>query len=174
MAKNTNAGAGVDDALFAEPDVISPAPEGTTDPKDIALAALQEQVRQLIEQNRALVEARNTNLEDDNASERGAASKERFGIIIDEGHDQNDISEVPVQVNGRAYQIKRGQYVEVPREVVGVLKDAVIDKAIASFDAQGMPNGIKLRPSRRFPFQEFGLVIDSTGKRVREAQPQLA
>lgn len=174
MAKNTNAGAGVDDALFAEPDVISPAPEGTADPKDIALAALQEQVRQLIEQNRALVEARNTNLEDDNASERGAASKERFGIIIDEGHDQNDISEVPVQVNGRAYQIKRGQYVEVPREVVGVLKDAVIDKAIASFDAMGMPNGIKLRPSRRFPFQEFGLVIDSTGKRVREAQPQLA
>lgn len=165
MTKNTNEGAGIDPALFGE---------GGKDPKDEAIATLQDQVRQLIEQNQALVAARNANLEDDNASERNAASKERFGIIIDEGHDQNDISEVPVQVNGRAYQIKRGQYVEVPREVVGVLKDAVIDKAIASFDAQGMPNGIKLRPSRRFPFQEFGLVIDAAGKRVREPQPQLA
>lgn len=164
MAKNTNAGVGIDDALF-NPEVS---------PYEAELTDLKEQVRQLIEQNQALVAARNANLEDDNASERGAASKERFGIIIDEGHDQNDISEVPVQVNGRAYQIKRGQYVEVPREVVGVLKDAVIDKAIASFDAQGMPNGIKLRPSRRFPFQEFGLAIDAAGNRVREPQPQLA
>lgn len=168
MTKNTNAGVGIDDALFAGPQALA------VDPKDAALAALHEQVRQLIEQNQALVAARNANLEDDSASERAAASKERFGLVIDEGHDQNDIGEVPVQVNGRAYQIKRGQYVEVPKEVINVLKDAVIDKAIASFDAMGMPNGIKLRPSRRFPFQEFGLVIDSAGKRVREAQPQLA
>lgn len=163
MAKSMNEGVGIDPALLPDEPLES-----------VELAALRDQIRQLTEQNHALVEARNANLEDDRASERGAASKERFGIIVDEGHDQNDISEVPVQVNGRAYQIKRGQYVEVPREVVGVLKDAVIDKAIASFDAQGMPNGIKLRPSRRFPFQEFGLVIDATGKRVREPQPQLA
>ena len=165
MAKSTNEGIGVDSAFFDE---------DSKDPKDTAISALQDQVRQLIEQNQALAAARDASLEDDNASERAAASKERFGIIIDEGHDQNDISEVPVQVNGRAYQIKRGQYVEVPREVVGVLKDAVIDKAIASFDAQGMPDGIKLRPSRRFPFQEFGLVVDAAGKRLREPQPPLA
>ena len=166
MAKNTNAGAGIDDALFDEPQTT------TVNPKDAALAALQEQVRQLIEQNQALVAARNANLEDDNASERGAASKERFGLIIDESQDSNGISEVPVCVNGRAYQIRRGAYVEVPREVVGVLKDAVIDKAIASFDANGMPNGIRLRPSRRFPFTEFGMVIDATGKRIKDPQPQ--
>lgn len=162
MAKNTNAGAGIDDALFA-PEVESSTAEVT---------ALQEQVRQLIEQNQALAAARNANLEDDRASERGAASKERFGLIIDEGHDQNDISEVPVQVNGRAYQIKRGQYVEVPKEVISVLNDAVVDKAVASFDAMGMPNGIRMRASRRFPYQNFGLVIDAAGKRVKEPQPQ--
>ena len=168
MTKNTNAGVGIDDALFAEPQALA------ADPKDATLATLQEQVRQLIEQNQALVAARNANLEDDSASERGSASKERFGITIDEGHDQNDISEVPVCVNGRAYQIRRGAYVEVPREVVGVLNDAVIDKAIAAFDASGMPAGIKLRPSRRFPFQNFGMVIDASGKRIKDPQPQPA
>ena len=163
MAKNTNEGAGIDPSLLGEPPAMS---------TDDQIKALQLMVAQLTEQNRALIEARRTNLEDDNASERQATSKERFGIIIDEGHDVNDISEVPVQVNGRAYQIKRGQYVEVPREVISVLKDAVIDKAISSFDAMGMPNGIKMRPSRRFPFQEFGMAIDADGTRVREPQPQ--
>ena len=163
MAKNTNEGAGID------PSVLGEAPAM---PAEDQLKALQLMVAQLTEQNRALIEARRADLEDDNASERQAASKERFGIIIDEGHDVHDISEVPVQVNGRAYQIKRGQYVEVPREVISVLKDAVIDKAIASFDAMGMPNGIKMRPSRRFPFQEFGMAIDADGTRVREPQPQ--
>jgi hypothetical protein len=164
MAKNTNAGAGIDPSLLAE------GPEAV-DARDTELADLRETVRQLLAQNRALVDDRKE--DPGSASERGAASKERFGIIIDEGHDQNDITEVPVQVNGRAYQIKRGQYVEVPREVVSVLKDAVIDKSIAQFDATGMPNGIKVRPSRRFPFQEFGLVINADGERVREPQPQL-
>lgn len=163
MAKNTNQGAGIDPSLLEE------APATSVEDQ---LKALQALVVQLTEQNRALADARRANLEDDNASERQAASKERWGIIIDEGHDANDVSEVPVQVNGRAYQIKRGQYVEVPREVVSVLKDAVIDKAIASFDAMGMPNGIKMRPSRRFPFQEFGMAINAEGERIREPQPQ--
>lgn len=164
MAKSTNEGAGIDPELFGEAQV----------PAAVELAALRDQIRQLTEQNRALAEARNANLEDDRASERSAASKARYGIVIDEGSDQNDIGEVPVQVNGRAYIIKRGQYVEVPGEVVGVLKDAVIDKAVASFDAMGMPNGIKLRASRRFPFQEFGMVIDASGKRIKDPQPQAA
>jgi hypothetical protein len=75
---------------------------------------------------------------------------------------------VPVQVNGRAYQITRGRYVEVPSEVVSVLRDAVIDKAVSVNDDRGMPNGIVLRPTRRFPFQELGMVINDAGERVRE------
>lgn len=163
MAKNTNAGAGIDPSLLMSDDPLG-------DARDAELAQLRETVRQLLDQNRALADARKE--EPGSASERSSSSKERYGIIIDEGHDQNDIAEVPVQVNGRAYQIKRGQYVEVPIEVISVLKDAVIDKSIAQFDATGMPAGIKVRPSRRFPFQEFGLAINDQGERVREPQPQ--
>jgi hypothetical protein len=160
-----NEGAGIDlDQLGIEPSMEQ-------DPRDAEMAAMRETIRKLIEQNQVLAIARN-DTEPTVAGASNASSKERFGIIIDEGHDQNDISEVPVQVNGRAYQIKRGQYVEVPIEVISVLKDAVIDRSIAQFDATGMPAGIKVRPSRRFPFQEFGMAINAQGERVREPQPQ--
>ena len=166
MAKSMNEGAGID---LAELGLESPA----QDPRDAEMAAMRETIRQLMVQNQVLADARNS-VEPNVANASNASSKERFGIIIDEGHDQNDITEVPVQVNGRAYQITRGQYVEVPREVVSVLKDAVIDKASAQFDKMGMPAGIKMRPSRRFPFQDFGMAINADGERVREPQPQAA
>ena len=157
MAK-TNAGVGI------EPEILEAKEESQE------MAHMKEMLRQITEQNRALVAALagKDHTAPGSADERTAASKERYGIVVDEGAGPNDPPEVPVQVNGRAYQIKRGQYVEVPKEVVGVLNDAVIDRSIAQFDAMGMPNGITVRPQRRFPFQNYGLVINAAGERVAD------
>ena len=161
MTKNSNAGAGIDPTLLGDSDpTISPE-----------MVALQAQVAQLLQENQAMREAATAvDLEDQTtANSTSSASKERFGITIDEGSGKNDLQEVPVQVNGRAYQIMRGQYCEVPKEVISVLNDAVVDKAISSTDAQGMPSGITMRKMRRFPFQNHGMVINAAGERVREA-----
>jgi hypothetical protein len=160
--QSINAGAGIDPELLDD----APAEQPSVD-----LAAMQEQINALLAQNRALMEERKAIAGEGHDDTASASSKESFGIIIDEGSNPNDPSEVPVQVNGRAYQIRRGSYVEVPKEVISVLNDAVTDKTIPQFDAAGMPNGVKVRPSRRYPFREFGLVIDAAGKRVQAPQP---
>lgn len=157
-----NAGAGIDPELLGD---------ATAEQSQPSLAAMQKQIAALMAQNKALMDERKAIAGEAHDEVAQASSKERFGIIIDEGSGPNDPQEVPVQVNGRAYQIRRGAYVEVPREVVSVLNDAVVDKTIAQFDAAGMPNGIKVRPSRRYPFREFGLVIDKDGNRVQAPQP---
>ena len=58
-------------------------------------------------------------------AEKAAAgrNKDRVKIVIHS--DANDSSQVKVGVNGRMYLIKRDVEVEVPREVVSVLEDAV-------------------------------------------------
>lgn len=108
------------------------------------------------------------------ANESHASSKERFAIIIDEGRSEFDIDPVPVGVNGRYYQIKRGQLVEVPIEVVGVLNTAVEDKSIPKTDSQGNPAGFDVRKARRFPFQNYGKTVDAEGKRTGLKVPEMA
>jgi hypothetical protein len=100
------------------------------------------------------------------ASASQASTKARYAIIVEEGNEQHSLPFVPVQVNGRAYQITRGQRVEVPPEVIGVLENAVVNKSIPQVDANGMPAGIITRPMRRYPFQNLGLAIDANGKRL--------
>lgn len=161
---NVNAGAGIDPELLVE----------DTTPSE-SNADLHERIRQLEAANQALRDsaldaAFNPEAADGTANSSAASSKERYGIVVDEGSGQFDLAEVPVQVNGRAYQIRRGAYVEVPKEVISVLTDAVIDKAVSVNDPNGMPAGITMRAMRRFPFQNFGLAIDASGKRVQEAR----
>lgn len=103
-----------------------------------------------------------------------ASTKARYAITIEEARDSADAVEVFVQVNGRAYQIKRGMIVEVPPEVVNVLNDAVIDKTIVTMDARGMPEGFITRKARRFPFTLHGKTIDETGTRIRTVEPNIA
>ena len=81
-----------------------------------------------------------------------ASTKDRVSIIINESDKPEDLNEVFVAVNGRAYQIQRGIPVPVPPEVVHALDNAVIDKAIQQYE-NGMPAGIILRPSKRYPYQ---------------------
>lgn len=105
------------------------------------------------------------------ASASEASSKARYAIIVEEGTEPNAIQAVPVQVNGRAYLIARGKRVEVPTEVVEVLKNAVVDKSISNTDPMtGLPSGISVRPMRRFPFQNLGLAIDAQGNRLLAAE----
>jgi len=88
------------------------------------------------------------------ANVSGASTDKRVVININESEDSQDAdNEVPVQVNGRAYQIKRGVDVSVPPEVVVALENAVVDKAIPFKDESGMTRGFTLRPSKRFPFR---------------------
>ncbi len=73
--------------------------------------------------------------------------------------------------NGRLYQIKRGQIVEVPMEVIDVLNHAVENKSIPKQDAQGNPAGYDVRAARRFPFQNYGKTVDAVGQRTNLQLP---
>lgn len=88
------------------------------------------------------------------ATVSSASTRDRVVIEINESDKPEDSKDAFVQVNGRAYQIQRGGPVGVPPEVVGVLENAVIDRAVPTIDpVTGIPAGITLRPTRRYPFQ---------------------
>jgi hypothetical protein len=148
-----NEGAGVPDELLG----------GSED-----VEALKARIRELEQANQAQratgdVEEKEVGL----ATASSASTKERYAIIVEEGGEANAIKRVPVQVNGRAYLIERGKRVEVPPEVVHVLENAVVDKSIPVEDERtGLPNGIVVRPTRRFPFQNLGKVVDADGNRL--------
>jgi hypothetical protein len=86
-----------------------------------------------------------------------ASSKARFRIILDEARDKSEPNPVFVQVNGRGYQIRRSAQVDVPREVVSCLNDAVVGRAEPIIDERtGISAGVQYLPGRRFPFRELG------------------
>jgi hypothetical protein len=153
-----------------------------TDANTAALAGLETETDPQIAQLKAQLaaaEKANAALRDqkqladthaNSANESRSTSKERFAIMLDEARDPNEVDPVPVGVNGRLYQLQRGVILNVPREVVGVLKTAVEDRAIPKKDSAGNPTGFDLRKARRFPFQEFGMVVDAAGQRVENAR----
>lgn len=101
------------------------------------------------------------------ANESRASTQERWGITLDAARDKNEIDPVPAQPNGRMYQLKRGQYIEVPREVIGVLNDAVQTITTTVFDERtGVAIGANNQSARRFPYRMHGKAVDATGKRL--------
>lgn len=101
-----------------------------------------------------------------------ASSKERFRIMIYESREKSDAKEVPVAVNGRAYQIKRGVQVDVPLEVVSVLTDAVIGQGVPIVDDRtGIEAGVEFVSAARFPFQMLGKSIDAEGNYLSGFEP---
>lgn len=93
-----------------------------------------------------------------------ASSKARYRIMISEAHDPNDPPEVAVQPNGRVYKIMRGQWVDVPQEVVSVLTDAVVGRARRILDPRtGIEAGVEFVAAPRFPFQNLGQSRDASG-----------
>lgn len=91
-----------------------------------------------------------------------ASTKERIKIIFNESDRPEDQNEVVVGVNGRMYQYQRGKEVGVPPEVIHVLDNAVIDKAVPQVTEDGRPNGFIMRPTKRFPYQ----FVDPDGLKV--------
>jgi hypothetical protein len=70
-------------------------------------------------------------------------------IIIDEQDSSEGHDDVVVGVNGKAYKIKRGVEVELPLEVVEVLKNAIQGKLV-----KGVDNEYEVRDMYRFAFRE--------------------
>lgn len=70
-------------------------------------------------------------------------------IIIDESQNRDDPSHVFMSHNGRSIQIKRGVEVDVDREYVGILNDAV--QTIHYHDPQTKQNFT--RSALRFPYR---------------------
>lgn len=139
------------------------------------IAELQATIRRLELEKTAMKQAQETKQLIDqhtkSANESRTATKERFAILLDEGRDANEVDPVPVGVNGRLYQIKRGKIVEVPYEVIDVLNHAIEDRAIPKVDAQGNPFGYDVRKARRFPFQNYGKTVDANGARTNLQLP---
>jgi len=75
------------------------------------------------------------------------AEPERIGIIISESENPKD-THVFISVNGYAFNIKRGERVEVPPEIVHVLENAVESRLILTGEGRH-----ELKSFNRFPFR---------------------
>lgn len=106
------------------------------------------------------------------ANESHPSSKVRYAIMIEEGRDDNDMNPVYVGVNGRGYSIKRGQIVEVPKEVLSVLDTAVESRSTPRTDANGIIAGFNTREARRFPYRNYGKIVDENGERTNVVLPE--
>lgn len=136
--------------------------------RKLALAEADKQATQLADRHAGM----------NVANEAHASTKERWAITLDEARDANEIDPVFVSVNGRAYYLKRGRRVEVPREVVETLNHAVQTVTTTQFDDRtGVAIGSTSRNARRFPYQLHGKAIDINGARLLSAEelptPQL-
>lgn len=167
MEKTANAGAagGIEDVADVVAREVAKALESSPMVQELkAKLAAAEAAR-----DEAVAKAAEKQLRDQHtgaANESQASSPARWGITIDPAREKNEIDPVFTSVNGRAYTMKRGQYVEVPREVVEVLNHAVQTITVAKFDDRGMPNGGESHNARRFPYRMHGKAIDETGKRL--------
>jgi hypothetical protein len=126
--------------------------------------AAQEELNKALEAKKLAAEIRAEALSNA-ANVSRASSKARYRIILDEGRDKSDQKRVPVQVNGRAYDLQRGVELDVPEEVVSVLNDAVSGRAEPIEDPRtGILSGVEYVNSRRFPFQRLGKSRDEAGE----------
>lgn len=76
--------------------------------------------------------------------------KKYVHLEVFKGNGKQDLSYVPVSVNGYSWRIERGAKVIVPTAVVEALRNAVTDVTIQS------EGGLITRPAPRFPFQVSG------------------
>jgi hypothetical protein len=105
------------------------------------------------------------------ANESHSTDNERWAIVVEEARDEHEINPVFVGVNGRGYYMRRGEVVEVPREVLVALDNAVETRAIPVLK-DGQPAGVQTRSARRFPYRNYGKVVDAQGNRLNVALPE--
>lgn len=106
------------------------------------------------------------------ANESRATSKERWAIVVEEGRDENEINPVYVAVNGRGYSLKRGEVVNVPREVISVLDNAIELRATPIMGENGVVSGYRTREARRFPYRNYGKSRDANGNELKVVLPE--
>ncbi|WLD56887.1 hypothetical protein NFC81_09100 [Salinispirillum sp. LH 10-3-1] len=82
---------------------------------------------------------------------KAATKSKKTKILI--GEQEGEADYVFVGVNGRQYQIPRGKEVEVPAEVVQVLRDAVTEKFETKTDPKTGQKYSKPKMVPRFNFQ---------------------
>jgi hypothetical protein len=133
--------------------------------------AAQKAVILALEKKKAEAEERAERASPD-ANLSRSSNKERFRIMVYESREKSDPKTVPVGVNGRAYEIKRGVQVDVPQEVVSVLTDAVVGQGVPIVDERtGIEAGVEFVSAARFPFQMFGKSVDSDGQFLPGFEP---
>jgi hypothetical protein len=107
-------------------------------------------------------------------NESHASTKARYGITLDSARDKNEIDPVFLGCNGRAYLLKRGKYLEVPPEVIGILNHAVQTITVTTFNERtGVADGATSHNARRFPYRMHGKAVNEKGERLLpEGGPQ--
>jgi hypothetical protein len=137
--------------------------------------SMLKKIAQLEAEKNALIDERDRKIEPKSEKQKRAAnesrpsSKIRYRIIIEEGREKNAPTHVFIGVNGRGYNIKRGQAVDVPPEVIENLKDAVEVTQVAIVDEErGVVTGSQERRVRRFPFTVLGKSRDEKGNKTME------
>ena len=88
--------------------------------------------------------------------------KKYFSITVFEGQGKHALSYAPVQVNGYAWRLQRGERVIVPSVVVEALEHAKAEATIQT-DA-----GLVMKPYLRYPFTVHGPATEAEYKEFQK------
>lgn len=94
-----------------------------------------------------------------------ASTLVRWRVLLARSGNAADPAFHCVQINGRNYQIRRGQTVDVPPEVVLVLDQAVHSLPIVDPDSSRV---LGYQDAHRVPYQVMGLAIDHNGNQLMD------
>lgn len=96
-------------------------------------------------------------------------------INIFKGSNKQDLSYVPLSLNGLCIKVPRGVDVILPHAfVVDCLDQCIEDVTTPAIDARGNLAGIEIRPAHRFPYQNKGKATTAEYKAFQEQQLEQA
>ena len=93
-------------------------------------------------------ESQNVAPEQPETTAKAPQSAKKYKLVIHEQDGVGGLDDVPVSINGYAYNIKRNHEVVVPETVISVLKDAVM----TLFERDEKTGEIRERTIKRFAF----------------------
>lgn len=135
-------------AVVVEPPAAAPAPAETDE-----VAALKAELAQL----KAEKEARQVD-----TGVSTSSSKQRIRIRIERSSDPSEVQVPFVAINGRGYSIQRGKEVDVPPEVVEVLRNAQVGRPVIN----DKDEVVGYEDALRHPFSVIGEAVNIQGERL--------